>query len=148
MGKGKKNKFKTQDNSSYERKVKSKDTKDGKKEPFIVLSFRNFDRNQGQSFEDWEKEKLLALAMDRLRGICEYTVAQVFTKQIITQYTKVDFPPNSAFYHPKHIPLDITWCSMHIQGKECIIGYFEDNIFHIVFLDKNHEFWKTEKKHT
>ncbi len=36
----------------------------------------------------------------------------------------------------------------HGQGKECIIGHFEDNIFHIVFLDKNHEFWISKKKNT
>jgi hypothetical protein len=34
------------------------------------------------------------------------------------------------------------------KGKECVIGYFEDNIFQIVFLDKDHEFWKTKKKNT
>ena len=68
--------------------------------------------------------------------------------QIIKEYSKGEFPKNSDFTHPKHIPNDISWCSMHIQGKECIIGYFEDNIFNIVFLDKNHRFWITEKKNT
>ncbi len=69
-------------------------------------------------------------------------------QQIIKEYLKGTFPDKSDFYHPKHIPEDIAWCSMHIQGKECVIGYFEDNVFYVVFLDKDHRFWITEKKNT
>jgi hypothetical protein len=36
-----------------------------------VLSFRDFDRNQGQGFEDWEKDQLLALAIEKLAAICQ-----------------------------------------------------------------------------
>ena len=86
--------------------------------------------------------------MDKLKSVCQYTVAQVIQLQIITVYTKDSFPPESEFYHPKHIAPDIDWASMHIKGKPCVIGYFEDNIFHIVFLDKEHEFWITHKKNT
>ncbi len=113
-----------------------------------MLSFRDFDRNQGQNFEDWEEDKILALALNKLREICQLTRVQATSQQIIKQYSKVDFPPNSAFEHPKHVLPDVVWCSLHIQGKECIIGHFEDNIFHVVFLDKNHEFWITKKKNT
>lgn len=148
MGKGKQSKFKERNASSYKRELKGIETRQGKKEPFIVLSFRNFDRNQGQSFEEWEDEKLLALAISKLREVCELTVGQATAQQIIKPYTKVAFPPESGFVHPKHVPIDVIWCSMHIQGKECVIGYFEDNIFYIVFLDKNHEFWETKKKNT
>lgn len=148
MGKGKQNKFKERNASSYKREVKKLDTKQGRKEPLIVLSFRDFDRNQGQSFEEWEHEQLLALAVSKLREVCQLTVGQAIAQQIIKSYTKVGFPPETGFIQPKHILPDIVWCSMHIQGKECVIGYFEDNIFQIVFLDKNHEFWKTKKKNT
>ena len=133
---------------TYKRELKSLNLRTGKREPLIVLSFKHFDLNQGQSFEEWEKENLLALAVNRLRQVCELTVAQAGAGQVIKQYTKVGFPPNSAFKHPKHVMPDVTWSCMHIQGKECVIGFFEDNVFHIVFLDKNHEFWKTEKKNT
>lgn len=147
MSKNKKrDKFKEQNIPT--RELKGVELKKGKREPLIVLSFKDFDRNQGQSFEEWEEDKLLSLAINRLREVCQLTVAQATNQQIIKPYTKVDFPPNSDFEHPKHIPLGITWCSMHIQGKECVIGYFEENIFYLVFLDKDHQFWKTEKKNT
>lgn len=146
MGKG--NKFKSRSKASLNRKSKTLETRDNKRETFIVLSFRDFDINQGQGFEEWEEEKLLALMINKLRAICQITMAQATAQQIIKPYTKVDFPPESAFEHPKHVLPDVIWCTMHIQGKECIIGHIEDNVFHIVFLDKDHEFWKTKKKNT
>lgn len=148
MGKGKQNKFKARKSSSYQRETKGIETRQGRKEPFIVLSFKDFDRNQGQSFQEWEEEKLLALAISKLREVCQLTVGQATAQQIIKPYTKIGFPPESCFQHPKHVLPDVIWCSMHIQGKECVIGYFEDNIFYIVFLDKDHNFWIAEKKHT
>jgi hypothetical protein len=146
---GKQNKFKERSaSSSNKRELKSREIQTGAKERLIVLSFKDFDRNQGQSFENWEEENLLALAVTKLQAVCILTRIEATHKQIIKEYSKGQFPPKSDFYHPKHISNDIAWCSMHIQGKECVIGYFDDNIFNIVFLDKDHKFWITEKKHT
>lgn len=52
MGKGKQIKFKERNVSSYKREVKGIELKQGRKDPLIVLSFKDFDRNQGQSFEE------------------------------------------------------------------------------------------------
>ena len=143
---GKQDKFNEKKIAAYKREFKGVEPKQGKREPFIVLSFKNIDRNQGQSFEEWENGNLLALAANKLSEVCQLSVGQATAQQIIKPYTKVGFPPTSGFTHPKHILPDVIWCSMHIQGKECVIGYFEDNIFHIVFLDKEHEFWITKKR--
>lgn len=132
----------------YDRKPKLIEDKSPTREPFIVFSFRDFDRNQGQSFTEWQEDELLAALCEKLLGISQLTVGQAVNQQIIKPYTKVEFPPESAFKHPKHVPVDIIWASMHIQGKECIIGHFDKNVFNIVFLDKNHEFWITKKKNT
>lgn len=148
MGKGKQNKFKERNASSYKRELKGIELRSGRKEKFVVLSFKDFDHRQGQTFENWEEENLLALAIKKLQGVCSLTSVEAIQQQVIKEYPKSRFPEKSDFCHPKHIPSDIAWCSMHIQGKECVIGYFEDNIFHIVFLDKDHKFWITEKKHT
>lgn len=148
MGKGKQNKFKERNTASYKRTVRSIDIKQGRQYPLIVLSFKDFDRNQGQNFEEWEHEHILALAVNKLREVCQLTVGQAIAQHIIKPYTKVGFPPDSGFFHPKHVLPDVIWCTMHIQGKECVIGYFDDNVFQVVFLDKDHEFWKTKKKNT
>ena len=148
MSKGKQDKFKLRGDASYKRESKGLETRQGRKEHLIVLSFKDFDRNQGQSFEEWEEDKLLALAVSKLREVCQLTKAQAIANQIIKPYSKIDFPPESIFEHPKHVLPDVTWCSMHIKGKECVIGYFIDNVFQVVFLDKNHEFWITQKKNT
>jgi len=148
MGKGKPNKFNERYASSYKRTIKGIEPRKGRKEPLIVLSFRDFDRNQGQSFQEWEEDKLLALTVSKLSEVCQLTVGQATAQQVIKPYTKTNFPPESGFEHPKHVLPDVTWCSLHIQGKECVIGYFEENIFQVVFLDKDHEFWITQKKNT
>ncbi len=140
--------FKPRKASSYSRKPKDLEDKSGVREPLIAFSFKDFDRSQGQTFKEWEVEELLANACEKLAGISQLTVAQALQQQIIKIYTKVDFPPNSGFTHPKHVPEGVKWASIRIQGKERIIGYFDENIFQIVFLDKEHEFWKTEKKNT
>jgi hypothetical protein len=76
--------------------------------------------------------------IEKLSAVCNKTVSQATAEQIIKPYTKVEFLPDSEFYHPKHIPDDVIWCNIHIKGKECVIGYFESNVFNVVFLDKNH----------
>jgi hypothetical protein len=142
--------FKAQKSASLNRQFANRPDRVATREPYIVLTFRNLDRQQGQSFQDWEVNKLLATAMEKLRAVCSLTVKEATTEQIIKRYDKLDgkLPDGSAFYHPPHIPADIIWCSMHIQGKECVIGFFEEYVFHVVFLDMDHEFWPSKKKHT
>ena len=143
-----KKKFKKRKASSYERKPKNLAYKSGKKEQLIVFSFRDLDRNQGQSFQDWEDSGLLSNVCEKLVGLSQLTVGEALQQQIIKIYTKVEFPPQTSFTYPKHVAEGVKWASLHIQGKECVIGYFEEHIFQIVFLDKEHEFWKSEKKNT
>lgn len=148
MAKKRQDKFGERSTASYQRTVRSIPTREPGREPFIVLSFRFFDRNQGQGFEEWEADALLALAVRKLAALSQLTVKQALAEQLLKQYTKVAFPPSSGFYYPRHVPEGVTWCSMHIQGKECVIGFFEEHVFQVVFLDRHHEFWKTEKKNT
>ena len=64
---GKPNKFKSRKKSSLKRKVKILDLRSKQREPLIVFSFRDFDVNQGQNFEDWEEDKILALMINKLK---------------------------------------------------------------------------------
>lgn len=139
-------KFKARKSGSLRRTSKNLPDFKREREKYIVFSFKDFDRNQGQGFEEWQDEKLLALAMDKLSQISNLTMSQAQSQQIIKIYTKVDFPPKSDFTYPKHVKEGVKWASFHVQGKECIIGHVVENIFNIVFLDKDHKFWKTSKK--
>lgn len=111
----------------------------------LTFSFKDFDHTQGQTFVCWESESLLNKMLDKLKE---------YSKKTIEEAKKASFkiygslPEHSEFKHPKHVTEDAVWASMHIQGKECIAGHLIDNVFYIVFLDREHKFWPTSKKHT
>ncbi|MCI5123238.1 MAG: hypothetical protein D3925_01860 [Candidatus Electrothrix sp. AR5] len=69
------------------------------------------------------------------------------------------------FFHPKHVPHDVCWCRFRLAGKFRLVGFtvpkklheqrhgktqelYNSNTFYVVFLDPNHNFWKSKKKHT
>ena len=120
----------------------------GEPKKLIVFSLKDFDINQGQSFKDWEEEMILSNLMTRLREISSFSITEAQQQKILKLYG--NFPLNSDLKHPKHIPQGVNWASIDIKGKQKlrIGGYIEDNIFFIVFLDNDHRFWITEKKHT
>jgi hypothetical protein len=98
------NKQQKAESVNYARSFKGLDDRSPKKELFIVFSLKNFDSNQGQSYQNWEKDSLLSLALKKIQHICNLTVNEAKNQQIIKCYTKVDFPPKTGFYHPQHIP--------------------------------------------
>jgi hypothetical protein len=111
----------------------------------IVFSFKDFDHTQGQTFAQWGDIKLLRILLDKIR---EYSRKTILEAQQASFNIYGEFPSHSHFTHPRHIIPDAIWASMHIQGKECIAGHIIDNTFYVVFFDKEHHFWPTEKKHT
>lgn len=131
-------------NKRYERKRGSKPAK-GPKKRTITFSWIKFDSNQGQSTSNWEKEGLLSQLIERMRQIGMYETPQVLSNQIIKQYTKVGFPPESKFKKPQHVS-PVYWAVIHItpNSKEVVVGYIEEDVFYIVFLDKEHDFWPSK----
>lgn len=111
----------------------------------FTISFQYLDRNQGQTFEEWEKEGLLVNMLNTLRDYCQKTM-QENKGSNFKEYGS--FPSKTDFKHPKHVPKDVSWASLHLAGKPCLGGHIYENIFYVVFLDKNHRFWISEKKHT
>lgn len=114
----------------------------------LVISLKYLDKNQGQTFEDWEKNKILAHSLETLAGYCKDTLQNQCRTDSFKTYKS--FPPKEKtdFYFPSHIPEDAEWASMHIKGKQCLAGHIFRNVFYIVFLDKDHRFFITEKKNT
>jgi hypothetical protein len=111
----------------------------------MLFSFKDFDPTQGQTFSQWGDAKLLRVLLDKIKEYSRKTIPEA-EQASFTIYGV--FPSGSCFTHPKHIIPDAIWASMHIQGKECIAGHIIDNVFYVVFLDKDHHFWPTKKKHT
>lgn len=127
----------------YERKRGERNAV-GLKVRTITFSWVKLDINQGQSIDQWEKEGLLSVFCQMMRQIGQYNSTQVYANRMIKQYTKVGFPPDSEFEEPKHVS-PAYWAVIHIKpkSKEVVVGYVEDEIFYIVFLDKEHQFWPT-----
>jgi hypothetical protein len=111
----------------------------------IVFSFKDFDHTQGQTFIQWEQASLLSEMMNKLKEYSRKTRMEA-VKAGLREYGI--FPENSEFKKPHHITEDAIWASLHIQGKECVIGHLIDNIFYVVFLDREHKFWPSKLKHT
>lgn len=113
----------------------------------ITLSFcfSKLDKTQGQTISEWEQLGLLSTFIARTQQISNLEYQQALAQQLIKQYTKVGFPDNSEFIEPKHVTPSY-WAVIHItpNSKEVVVGYLENNVFYIVFLDKEHKFWPTD----
>lgn len=109
------------------------------------FSFEYLDPNQGQSFTDWEKDKLLVKMLETLSCYCK---EPIISKQGKNFKEYGEFPSKSGFKYPKHIDKDVNWGALHITSKVVLGGFVQGNTFFVVFLDKDHQFWISEKKHT
>jgi hypothetical protein len=112
----------------------------------ISFSWTKLDNTQGQSIAEWEKLGILSVFCKRLQQIGQFSSAEALAKQYIKQYTKIGLPEKSNFKEPKHISPPSYWAVIHIttNSKEVVAGFIENNIFYIVFLDKEHDFWPTD----
>ena len=68
-----------------------------------------------------------------------------------------NFPRNTDFVKPANVPDHVRWARFRMEGAKRLVGFFwEDEfarqhelstqVFHVVFLDANHKFYKMEKK--
>lgn len=107
----------------------------------MVVSFKHIDQTQGQTFQQWETEGILADALETLSHYCKDTLQRQCSTDSFKHYK--GFPPNDKtdYHQPSHVPQDADWASMHINGKQCLVGHIFKNTFYVVFLDKDHRFW-------
>ncbi len=130
----------------------------------ITISFKYFCVSQtpvGQNFSDWKD----SMRLDLLQKLAEYTKYDRlhWKKQksnglpLLAEYGK--YPVNSDFTIPSNIPNpeDLIWSRFRLMQKVRVCGFFvsqeiakkyslSENTFYIVFLDKDHRFYKTEKE--
>ncbi|NIG55069.1 hypothetical protein [Chitinophaga sp. Cy-1792] len=118
----------------------------GPKKPKLNFSLELLiDVTEGQRLKDWEALGHLANMMEMIRHLNKYTCEEALQDGSIKQYGA--FPKHSGFTEPKHLPHK-NWGAMHItkKSKEVVAGFFEENIFYIIFLDKEHAFYPVAEK--
>lgn len=111
------------------------------------LSFQDLDTTQkfGSAFLDWQRSGLLSFALDTLRGYCCSPLRKQIDGDKFAIYDS--FPPDdrTMYKYPKNVPEDAHWARIHVNGPAVIIGHIVNDTFYVVFLDKMHKFWLTEK---
>ena len=120
-----------------------------KKQRNITFSFSKHIQGEGQTIEEWSNLGLLKKLIIRIKYLGQHPTTVVRQNKWIKEYHKVHFPPNSEFKEPKHVS-GVIWAVMHIteNSKEVVVGFIEEDVFYIIFLDKDHKFWPSKLKNT
>lgn len=116
----------------------------------------------GEDFKDWTHEELIKL-FDKLKAYSKFPLNHWKNQKVGKYPVFVNygaFPKNTDFSEPQHIPLEVEWCRFHLENKPRLIGFvvpdsyhdeiqesstyrFDKNTFYVVFLDREHKFYKT-----
>lgn len=119
----------------------------------ITFSFKYLDQTQPskkpETIARWEELGLLNPLIIRLSEISQLSRDEAVNQHQIKPYG--DFPPKikTYFFHPQHVEENVEWAVIEgIGGKPRVAGFISESTFYIVFLDSEHKFWISEKKHT
>lgn len=140
--------------------IEKKEDTISQKSKFNFAYFINGDPT-GQDFRDWNHKQLYEL-FDKLKEYSKFPLSH-WEKQklgnhpLFVKYPQ--FPTNSDFEKPKSIPHQAIWSRFRLEGDSRLIGFvlpdeykdqeqnksgfrFDTNTFYVVFLDKEHKFYK------
>jgi hypothetical protein len=99
-----------------------------------------------------KNQSLLCDFLDKLVELSKITKTEAIGKKDKTNplgiYSNFDFETQSEFKKPNfEIPENAQWATIKRIGgqKSRVAGFIQDNIFYVVFLDKNHKFYVVEK---
>jgi len=119
-----------------------------------------------QSFGDWTHPDLVSL-LGKLKEYCKRPLSDWAITPVGKSGTVLaiygGFPANSDLEFPKHVPHQAKWGRFRLESAVRLVGFvvppeytdkmhaksgyrFDCNTFYVVFLDKNHAFYKTESK--
>lgn len=118
---------------------------------YISISFRYFQNSNtgpGQGLQDWKDEDLLFDMLVSLTHITSTNITELQSKdKKLTLYGSFPDKSFNEFTIPASITTEKKWGTLRNIGgqKARIAGFLEDNVFYIVFLDKEHKFYKTNK---
>lgn len=138
---------------NYTRIENTRDQKQSiKLRDLLTFSFKDLVENQPidspESLALWHDNNLLRPLINRLNDLSKLTRHEAEKQQQIKIYGEI--PQKSHFTHPEHVAENVDWGVIKAVGgqKRVVAGYIMENTFYIVFLDSEHKFWPTEKKHT
>jgi len=119
----------------------------------LTFSFRELDqtqpKKQPETVELWQEKNLVPTLMKRLKELSNLTRDEACTQQQIKIYGNFPAKDKTDFVVPGHIDKHAVWGVIEgLGGLPRVAGYLSGNTFYVVFLDSNHKFWKSEKKHT
>ncbi len=117
----------------------------------ISISFRYFqdyDSEPVQSLQNWYEEDRLLEMIRSLKHITSENIVQLQSAdRKITLYGQFPNKQVNAFTLPTNLQENENWGTLRNIGgqKARIAGFLRDKVFYIVFLDKNHCFYKSNK---
>jgi len=109
----------------------------------------------GQSFSEWQRDQIILDLNEKLKIFSGKTKKDLITDKTLVIYDC--FPANSRFKYPATLPRDsnkLSWARLRLTGRRRIVGFFspgierESDIFYVVFLDRDHDFYPVEMEHT
>lgn len=113
----------------------------------------------GQAWGDWDHSELSKL-LQKLQFYSESSLTNWEKEGVLCIYNS--FPSKSDFSHPKTVPHDVRWARFRLEQKVRLVGFvvpssldgqphcsskklFCSNTFYVVFLDREHRFYITER---
>ncbi len=116
---------------------------------FLSFCFRFLKENDsvGQSIEQWEADGLLGDLFRKMVHACSVDITTLQTQKSLTNYGKFPVRDVTDFSCPTGISADENWAVLRNIGgqKKRVAGFINDDVFHVVFLDRDHRFWKSER---
>ncbi|EJZ7971167.1 hypothetical protein OIT16_004603 [Vibrio vulnificus] len=120
----------------------------------MTFSFKDLDqtqpKNNCETIELWANKGLLEKLINRMYDISKLTRSEACMQQQIKLYPD-GFPPpkKTDFFVPSYVDKNVAWGVIEgIGGKPRVAGYLSENTFYVVFLDSNHNFFKSSLKGT
>ncbi|CAH6668430.1 TPA: hypothetical protein ACOEAT_004761 [Enterobacter ludwigii] len=116
---------------------------------FISISFKHFHNvdDVGQSINTWKDDGSLPDLIEKLVYLTANGITKVISDGVFTNYTRFPESAVNDFRCPDEISSDEDWGVIKNIGgqKRRVAGFLRDNVFYIVFFDRDHRFWKSQK---
>ena len=116
----------------------------------ISFNFNYIDLNQSTCHIELEGDKKLSKYWNILKAYSWKTRQEAESENGSKFTVYWDFPSKNqtGYTYPKHISKDVDWARIHAWWMECLVWYILYDVFYIVFLDPEHKFFYSKKKHT